>query len=589
MTSRSVLWLLSRCRTGARQARACTAVLAASAAAFLIPGIAAAKWEKAQPVDTAGTGYGTTDSNGALGVSSSGVAVALFFQQAPDTPMGNLVGSPFLIRRGAGATTAWSKPAEIIAPAGQVDSFPGPALAVRRYGGALGLFAFNPSQGSAQTLATHLPTNTAMPGMATPVLCTSAGTPECAASSPQVAVDASSNGYAVASTVLGGNGDILFARTAQSTHAWDPAQVIAQGYSPRLAVDPAGDAVVTYARNDPNAPSAMLGPFPRLYALRLLAGGSAWSTEQLISGSSEVTDAVDPSGTALVIDKSGNATAALAQGTEPQTGTSPPTGSATFAVRWPLGSAAPATESQISPAPQTEGGNADDAVLAVDPRGRVTAAWQVEALNTTIYAAQYTPSSGWASGAQVSPSNSTDSFSLPQLGADGLGTATLVYVDSSQSGSATLDALRRPAGKPWSAPAVISDSGTGAGGVVTGSVHVAAANPGQTDVIFVQALSSTNRLFATRFNDTTPPTITITTPKKGSAHRLHSMVLAHYSCQDEPGGSGIASCSGTVPDSKPINTSTSGKKTFTVTARDGAGNVARATVTYTVAAPPHRA
>jgi hypothetical protein len=59
-------------------------------------------------------------------------------------------------------------------------------------------------------------------------------------------------------------------------------------------------------------------------------------------------------------------------------------------------------------------------------------------------------------------------------------------------------------------------------------------------------------------------------------------VLADYGCTDEEGGSGLASCDGTVPSGQPIDTSTKGDHTFIVTARDKAGNEFQRKVTYSV-------
>ena len=59
-------------------------------------------------------------------------------------------------------------------------------------------------------------------------------------------------------------------------------------------------------------------------------------------------------------------------------------------------------------------------------------------------------------------------------------------------------------------------------------------------------------------------------------------VLADYSCADQPGGSGVATCTGTVAKGAPIDTSTSAAHTFEVSATDGAGNSAKKTVTYSV-------
>ncbi|MDH3754108.1 MAG: S8 family serine peptidase, partial [Acidimicrobiia bacterium] len=88
--------------------------------------------------------------------------------------------------------------------------------------------------------------------------------------------------------------------------------------------------------------------------------------------------------------------------------------------------------------------------------------------------------------------------------------------------------------------------------------------------------------------DTTDPTVTVTTPASGATYDQGSSVLASYSCADEPGGSGLASCVGNVPSGSAIDTATTGAKTFTVTGADVAGNSATVVRNYTVvaAAPP---
>jgi Ca2+-binding RTX toxin-like protein len=83
--------------------------------------------------------------------------------------------------------------------------------------------------------------------------------------------------------------------------------------------------------------------------------------------------------------------------------------------------------------------------------------------------------------------------------------------------------------------------------------------------------------------DTTAPSITLSTPSNGATYNLNQTVTANYSCQDEAGGSGVASCQGTVPNGSPVDTATSGTKTFTVSASDNAGNISSpVTHTYTV-------
>ena len=82
--------------------------------------------------------------------------------------------------------------------------------------------------------------------------------------------------------------------------------------------------------------------------------------------------------------------------------------------------------------------------------------------------------------------------------------------------------------------------------------------------------------------DTTPPDITLTTPADGMAYTLGQQVNAEYSCQDEMGGSGLASCVGSVPNGAPIDTATVGPKTFTVEATDNDGNTATRSHAYNV-------
>ena len=88
--------------------------------------------------------------------------------------------------------------------------------------------------------------------------------------------------------------------------------------------------------------------------------------------------------------------------------------------------------------------------------------------------------------------------------------------------------------------------------------------------------------------DRTAPVISVATPSAGAVYGLGESVTADYSCVDEPGGSGLATCAGTVPDGAGVDTSSVGQKTFKVEASDNAGNTSSKTVTYTVVdrAPP---
>ena len=81
--------------------------------------------------------------------------------------------------------------------------------------------------------------------------------------------------------------------------------------------------------------------------------------------------------------------------------------------------------------------------------------------------------------------------------------------------------------------------------------------------------------------DTTDPTVTMARPPAGAVYARNRVVNAGFSCADT-GGSGLASCVGTVANGQAINTATVGQHTFTVTATDNAGNTAEVTHTYTV-------
>ena len=81
--------------------------------------------------------------------------------------------------------------------------------------------------------------------------------------------------------------------------------------------------------------------------------------------------------------------------------------------------------------------------------------------------------------------------------------------------------------------------------------------------------------------DKKPPSINVSTPTNGASYLLNQSVNANYACTD--GGSGVATCSGTVANGSPIDAATVGSKTFTVNAADNVGNAASPqSVTYSV-------
>lgn len=82
--------------------------------------------------------------------------------------------------------------------------------------------------------------------------------------------------------------------------------------------------------------------------------------------------------------------------------------------------------------------------------------------------------------------------------------------------------------------------------------------------------------------DRTAPVITLTSPTEGAVYTLGQKVLAGYSCADEPNGSGVAACVGTLPSGAALDTSRVGAKVFEVRTTDKAGNSASKRVSYSV-------
>ena len=63
----------------------------------------------------------------------------------------------------------------------------------------------------------------------------------------------------------------------------------------------------------------------------------------------------------------------------------------------------------------------------------------------------------------------------------------------------------------------------------------------------------------------------LTAPADGAEVPRGAAVTVDFSCADE-GGSGLASCEGSVPTATALDTATLGPRAVTVTARDNAGN-----------------
>ena len=135
-----------------------------------------------------------------------------------------------------------------------------------------------------------------------------------------------------------------------------------------------------------------------------------------------------------------------------------------------------------------------------------------------------------------------------------------------------------------------SDSGTGLANPADASfslvtsvgagIETANASTDSRVVCDVEGNCATAGPIAGNKIDRKAPSITVTTPASGAVYPLNENVAADYGCADA--ASGPSSCAGTVADGAPIDTSSTGTKTFVVNAADAVGNSSTATVTYTV-------
>lgn len=116
-----------------------------------------------------------------------------------------------------------------------------------------------------------------------------------------------------------------------------------------------------------------------------------------------------------------------------------------------------------------------------------------------------------------------------------------------------------------------------------GAVSLTADTSGVTYTCNATSRGGTATKTVTIKRDASSPLSTIVTPGSDASYSQGQTVKANYSCTDAT--SGLTACTGTVANGTAINTATTGKKLFSVTGKDNAGNQATKSVSYIVGTP----
>jgi flagellar motor protein MotB len=172
-------------------------------------------------------------------------------------------------------------------------------------------------------------------------------------------------------------------------------------------------------------------------------------------------------------------------------------------------------------------------------------------------------------GTQVAPGVPV---SFQARGVDGLGAG----FDATQASSLSISPAAGVTGAGCTADACSATS--------PGTYTVTGTYAGNAPTVNGQTVSAT-----ATFTVLGPPSATITTPAEGATYTLGEAVPSAYHCSDSAGAPGLvagsAGCSATTDDGAPIDTSTLGAHTFTLTATSQDGQRTARSVPYTVVLP----
>jgi len=207
----------------------------------------------------------------------------------------------------------------------------------------------------------------------------------------------------------------------------------------------------------------------------------------------------------------------------------------------------------------------------------------------------------------VAPPTISAAFGTSLLGLDGTTPLTLTITNPNQTASLTgigfTDSL--PSSLVVGGPAgagdtcggtVTASTGSGSIGLSGGVLPPGASCTVVQDVIAVGTGNVTDTTSVVSSNEggagnatsatlelVGAPVISLLSPLSGQDYAFDQNVRASYSCTDDPSGTGISACTGTVPNGALLDTTKPGSHTFTVTATSNDGGVSSDTVFYAVA------
>ncbi len=323
---------------------------------------------------------------------------------------------------------------------------------------------------------------------------------------------------------------------------------------PQVAVDPNGNAVAVWQQSD--------GTRYNIWANRYVMG-AGWGNASLIE-----TDNGSPAERAQVaVDISGSATAVWQQ----FDGTRRNVWANRYVVGTGWGTAALIESDNAGPAVEPE--------LAVDAAGNAVAVWQQsDGTRYNLIANRYVVGVGWGTAAAIETDNSGDA-KFAEISVDARGNAVVCWSQNDGSRDNAW-ANRYLVGAGWGTAAMVETDNGG----VTSNVQVAVDASGNAVAVWSSNDATRDNIWANRFVaiDTTPPSVTLTTPSEGSTTNRSSVLVsgrAEMGARVSVNGidAGVSPNGSFAMDTPLVN----GSNRITVVATDASGNTATALVNVT--------